>query len=268
MDPKQTSEQNDNIEDKLSEVAQNPVPGEVQQMPRKSRLSKSFQKKSRNTFILSVLGIIAILFLLFKYGLPLISDASFLFGKVTSTPDANEDEAKEKEFVPVPNLDSVPKATKTESVRVGGSSISGLTIEIYLNGRKTEEVKADESGDFETKVTLSEGENIIKARAVKNKTQSDFSDNQTISYIKEGPELSIDSPSDGSQIKGGSPIEVRGKSTPDTSVIVNDFQAIVTSTGEWSYFLTLKDGDNEIKVVSTDDAGNKTEKIIHVNYSQ
>lgn len=267
MDPKQTPEQSDNIEDKLSSAAQNPAPEQVQQMPRKSRLSKSFQKKSRNTFILSVLGILAILFLLFRYGLPLISDASFLFGRVTSTPETNE-KATEEEFAPVPDLDSLPKATKSEFVRVGGTSATGVTVEIYLNGKKSKEVKVDENGDFETKLTLSEGENIIKARAVKGETQSSFTENVTISFIKEGPELSIDSPSDGAQIKGGSPIEVKGKSDPDTNIIVNDFQAIANSLGEWSYMLTLKDGDNEIKVVSTDAAGNKTEKIIHVTYSQ
>ncbi len=237
-------------------------------MPKRSRLNKSFQRKSRNTFIFSVLGIIIILALLFKFGLPLISDASFLFGKITSSPDKKETMETEKEFVSAPDLDGLPKATKEKLLRIGGSSISGLTVYVYLNGSKEAEVKADENGDFETNIELTDGENIIKAKALKGASESEFSPSQTVSYKIKGPELSIDSPSDGAQISGANPIEVKGKSDPDSSVIVNDFQAILNNQNEWSYFLTLKGGDNEIKVVSTDGAGNSTEKIIHVNYSQ
>jgi len=241
---------------------------EIKPMPRKSRLNKSFQRKSRNTFIFSILGIIIILALLLKFGLPLISDASFLFGKVTSTQDKKSDQEVEEEFVPVPSLDGLPNATKEKSLKITGSSISGLTIQIYLNGSKETEVKADENGDFESIVDLTDGDNIIKIRAIKGTTESDFSPSQTVSYKIKGPELTIDSPSDSAQISGANPVEVKGKSDPDGSVIVNDFQAIINSKGEWSYMLTLKGGDNEIKVVSKDAAGNSTEKIIHVNYSQ
>lgn len=237
-------------------------------MPKRSRLNKSFQRKSRNTFIISILAIILILIALFKFGLPLISDASFLFGTVTNTSDKNSNEEVKEEFVPVPSLDGLPKATKEKFLRISGSSVSGLTIYIYLNGNKEVEAKADENGDFETKVELSDGDNIIKAKAVKGTTESDFSSSQTVAYKIKGPELTIDSPTDGSQISGPNPIEIKGKSDPDSSVIVNDFQAITNSSGQWSYRITLKGGDNEIKVVSTDAAGNTTEKIIHVNYAQ
>lgn len=268
MDPKTSSQENGNIE-KVEEPSSVSDQTQENSMPRKSRLSKSFQKKSRNTLILSVLAIAAILFLLFRYGLPLISDASFLFGRVTSTSESSEEEVKEEAFVPVPNLDSIPKATSGEFVRIGGTSLEGLTVAIYLNGKKVDDVIAGTNGDFETKVTLSDGENIIKAKAIKGNSESDFSENITISLIKEGPEISIDTPSDGAEIKGQNPVEVKGKSDPaDTNISVNDFQAIVNSSGEWSYFLTLKDGDNEIKVIATDPAGNETEKIIHVKYSQ
>jgi hypothetical protein len=86
--------------------------------------------------------------------------------------------------------------------------------------------------------------------------------------VKEGPKLSIDSPGDGSEVKGSNPIEVKGKTDPDVTVSVNDFQAVSGSDGSFSYFLTLKDGGNDIKVIAIDDAGNKTEKTIHVNYSR
>jgi len=236
-------------------------------MPKSSRLSRKASNKSKQTIILSILAIVGIIFLLFRYGLPIISDAVFLFGKVTSSPSENEEKVNE-EFVPIPRLNSLPKATKDESVKVTGRTISGLNIEIYLNGDLVDEVSSNESGGFESVVELTNGENLIKAKAKKNETTSDYSNTVSITVKKEGPELTIETPADGGQISGGNPIEVKGKTDPDSSVIVNEFKAIVNSRGEWSYFLTLNGGDNDIKVSSTDAAGNLTEKAIRVHYSQ
>lgn len=235
-------------------------------MPRNSRLSKKFQKKSRNTLILSILGIIAILFLMFRYGLPLISDASFLFGRVTSSPD-EQNQTKDEEFLAAPDLDTLPEATKEEMVIVAGTSLGGEKVEIYLNGSLEEEAIVKD-GTFEKEIKLTDGGNIIKAKALKGELKSEFSDTINISLIKEGPELSVDSPGDNSELKGANPIEVKGKTDPDVTVTVNDFQALSSSDGSYSYMLTLKEGGNEIKVVAVDAAGNKTEKTIRVNYSR
>lgn len=236
---------------------------------RRSRLSKKSQRKSTQTLVLSVLGIAAVLFLLFRYGIPLISDASFLFGRVTSTSKTNDSKQnKDNDYVPSPNLDSLPKATKEQGVKVTGTSLSGSKVQLYLNGNKDDEIDVDNDGSFEFDVQLSEGENIIKAKAIKGKNESEFSDSIAIVYKKEGADLNIDSPSDGAELSGVNPIEVRGKTDVDSTVLVNDFQAIIDEKGNWSYFLTLKNGDNEIKVVTIDLAGNKTEKTIKVKYSQ
>lgn len=235
---------------------------------RRSRLTKKYQKKSTQTLVLSVLGIAAILFLLFRYGIPLLSDASFLFGRVTSSPsDENKKEVNE-DFVPAPNLDSIPKATKDQNITITGTSQSGFTVKLYVNGNFEDESEVNADGSFEFETELSEGENIIKVKAMKEKKESEFSNSLITSYLKVGPELSIESPNENADLKGQNPVEVKGKTDPDVTVIVNDFQAVLGSDGSYSYFLTLKEGGNEIKVVATDLAGNKTEKIIHVNYSR
>lgn len=233
---------------------------------RKSRLSRKSQKKSTQTLVLSILGIAAVLFLLFRYGIPLISDASFLFGRITSNP-TTENKKTDENFVPTPQLDSIPKATKESNIKVTGTSLPELSIALFVNGNLEDELIADVEGSFEFEVTLSEGENIIKVKAIKEAQESEFSNTLTISYLKEGPELSIDAPSDNADLKGQNLIEVRGKTNPDVVVIVNDFQAVSASDGSYSYFLTLKDGENEIKIVAMDLAGNKTEKTIKINYS-
>lgn len=237
-------------------------------MARRSRLSKKYEAKSRNTLILSILGIAAILFLLFRYGIPLISDASFLFGRATSTPKADGNKKDEDKHVPSPNLDSLPKATKNQNINVTGTSLSGLKIVLYLNGSREDEKDVSEDGSFEFNIDLTDGENIIKAKTIRGTNESDFSNSRVVVYKKSGPELTIENPSDDAQISGSNPIEIKGKTDSDSNVLINDFQAIINSEGAYSYFLTLKGGDNEIKVIATDLAGNQTQKTIHVNYSQ
>ena len=237
-------------------------------MARRSRLSRNSIKKSQRNLILSVLGITAVLFLLLRYGIPLISDVSFFAGQAVP----NKEDVKKSEddkYVPSPSLDPIPSATKEKNIKITGTSLTGLTIALYLNGSKENEAEVTEDGTFEFDINLSEGENIIKAKAInKDKNESDLSDAVVINFKKSSPNLTIDSPHGGDNISGGSTITVSGKTDPDNTVLVNEFQAIIDSSGNYSYGLTLKGGDNEIKVVSRDPAGNETEKSIHVNYSQ
>lgn len=269
MKLKHQKNKSDNIENTSTpEVTKTPQEeiNVTEAMPRRSRLSKSSFRKSRNTMILSILGIIAILFLLLRYGIPLISDASFIVGRVTSSPDKKTITENDK-FLATPDLDLPEKATKEDHITISGTSLGGDKVKIYVNGSFDSEADINEDRSFEVRIKLSEGENIIKAKAIKDNEESEFSDSVIVSYIKKGPELSIDSPTDGSEIKNTNPIEIKGKSDPDTTITVNDFQAVSSSDGAYTYLLTLRDGGNDIKVIAIDLAGNKTEKSIHVNYS-
>lgn len=260
-------------ENEIPQASNSPIAGKESiisdDMPKNSRLSRKASTKSKQTIVLSILAIIGILFLLFRYGIPIISDASFLFGKVTGGGN-NEETIRTKDEAPVPSpdLDSLPKATKDPSVKVTGTSLSGLKVALYLNGSKEEEKDVSEDGSFEFNIELSEGDNIIRAKAIRDGKESENSNTLNVALKNEGPELTIDFPSENAELKGSNPFEVRGKTDPDVKVTVNDFQAVSSSGGSYSYLLTLKGGDNEIKVIATDLAGNKTEKTIRVKYSQ
>lgn len=237
---------------------------------KRSRLLKNTEKKSSRNLVLSILGIVLILFLLFRYGIPLISDASFLFGRITGrilgTPVDNQKSSEDENYVPSPEIDPLPKAVKDQEISISGTSLSGLSVILYLNGSREDETEVNEDGSFQFSVTLTDGENIIKAKAIKNNVESEFSNPVVVNYKKTGPQLTIDSPTDGQTVSDPNPFNVTGKTDEDAMVSVNDFQAII-SGDTWSYSLTLKDGENEIKVIATDFAGNKTEKIIKINYS-
>lgn len=237
-------------------------------MRRRSRLSRKYESKSKQNLILSILGIGLVLFILLRYGIPFLSDTSFFVGQLTNGNKTSVKKTEDSKFVSSPVLDPIPITTNSKTLKITGTALPDLTIELYLNGSKDNETKVDENGNFEFSIELSDGENIIKARSISGNSKSDFSDSQTINYKKSNPNLTIDTPHDGDNLSGGNQITVSGKSDPQDNVTVNDFLAISDSSGNWSYNLTLVNGTNEIKIVATDQAGNKTEKTIHVNYSQ
>ena len=219
--------------------------------------------------ILSILGIAAVLFLLFRYGIPLISDVSYMFGRATSSPSNNaKATTADQTYVAPPDLNPLPAATKDANVKLTGNSIIGEKIALYLNGVRNEEKEVARDGSFEFDISLSQGDNIIKAKAIKGTSESDFSDSIDITYKNSNPNLSIDNPHDGDNLSGGNVVTVSGKADPDDTVTVNSFQAIIDDQGNWSYGLTLASGGNDVSVVATDQAGNQTQKSIHVNYSQ
>jgi bacillopeptidase F len=85
--------------------------------------------------------------------------------------------------------------------------------------------------------------------------------------------LDVSSPSDGqgfnkNQVNTGNTINVAGKTDQGVSVTVNGFWAVVDDNNNFSYTLPLQNGDNQIKIVAVDLAGNKTEKDLKVNFSQ
>lgn len=228
-----------------------------------SRLSKNLERRSKRNLILSIIGIVVILFVLIRYGIPFLADFSFFVGQIPAKKDTVKN--TNNSFVSPPTLDPLPIATKNSKITVTGNALSNENVVLYLNGSKYEEKAVDDSGSFSFTVSLTEGDNILKAKAISGDTESDFSDSQTISYKKEPPKLEIDNPSDGQTVSDQN-LEVRGKTDAGSSVTVNGFVA-VTSGEDFSYTLQLKSGDNDITVDATDDAGNKTEKKIKVTYT-
>lgn len=235
-------------------------------MAKRSRLTKNSIKKSRQNLIISIIGIVLIIFLLLRYGIPLLSDLSFFAGSVVPNKSDVSETLKEDTYVPPPTLDPVPKAVREKEIKITGNSLPGLEVNLFINGSLENESLVGEDGIFEFIVKLSTGENLIKAKAVSGEFESEFSETLSTTFSNEGPEIKIESPKEGSTIHQN-PTNVTGSAEGADSVIINGFQAILSGSN-YLYSLTLKDGENEIKIEAIDDAGNKSEKIYKFNYSQ
>ncbi|HSW47880.1 MAG TPA: hypothetical protein VLG67_02255 [Candidatus Saccharimonadales bacterium] len=172
------------------------------------------------------------------------------------------------DYIAPPVLNPLPNATKNDKTAVSGfASSSNATIILYVNGELADKTrsKSDNSFTFEN-VSLNSGDNEIKAKTEENEDkQSDFSQSITITFLNKPPALDITFPHDGQSFKKDeSPIKISGKSDKGVKVTVNSFWAISQDDGSFYYQYNLKDGDNDLKFAATDDAGNKTEKELHI----
>ncbi|KKS21958.1 MAG: Subtilisin-like protein serine protease [Candidatus Roizmanbacteria bacterium GW2011_GWC2_41_7] len=126
------------------------------------------------------------------------------------------------------------------------------------------------NSSFSTDVPLYEGENSITIVALdENDTKSQPSEPIIVSYVADGPELIIDSPEENQEVRGNNGVvAVRGLTDSSADISVNGRWVLVKSDGSFTYEYRLSEGDNEIKIVAEDSAGNQSETTRHVRYSK
>lgn len=237
---------------------------------RRSRLNKNFEKRTRRTTILSIIGILIILFLLFRFGIDaLVNFSLFLSGSKNQTTTQNSNQIN---YITAPTLNPLVQATNSARIIISGQAVKNYQVLLYLNGSNIDQTVADDNGNFNFTENLTSGDNQIEAKAEYNNKQSAFSDTVDVVYKNSPPTLDISFPSDGqgfnkNQVNTNNTINVTGKTDAGVSVTVNGFWAVVDDSNNFSYTLPLQNGDNQLKIVAVDQAGNKTEKDLKVNFS-
>jgi len=238
---------------------------------RRSRLNKNFENRTRRTIILSIVGIVVILFVLFRFGIDfLVNFSVFISGAKNQQTTQNLNQIN---YVTAPTLNPLPQATNSAQLVISGQSVKDYQILLYLNGINVDQAVSDKNGIYIFNENLTNGDNQIKVKAEYNNRQSNFSNVIDVIYKNTPPTLDISSPSDGetfnkNQVGTGNTIVIAGKTDSNVSITVNGFWAVIDYNNNFSYNLTLQNGDNLIKVMAIDQAGNKSEKDLKVNYSQ
>lgn len=230
----------------------------------RSRLSRRMEQKTKKNLLLSVLGIILVTLLVFKFGIPLLINLSLF----TSGSDKEEAKVQDPSFIAPPILNSFPSATSSANIIISGVASKKQTIKLYINDELINTTNSGDDGRFSFQETIKPGESIIKAKAVVGENESELSNTITTAFKSAPPSLNINSPSDNQSFsKDQNFVEVKGTTDSDVKVTVNGFWAITDATGEFSYRLLLQNGENRIKISAIDLAGNKTDKEIKVTYN-
>ena len=229
-----------------------------------SRLTRKEKRRSlRRTFLFGFLTLILSLGLIFL-GVPLLIKMAIFIGNLRGsyTPVEIEDTLAPSP----PRLKPLPEATNSRQITIQGFAEAGSTVEIFLTGIKEEEVVAESDGSFLTSnLELTSGRNEIYAIAIdKEGNQSQPSGKLVVAYDDEPPELNITQPESAEVSTDEKEIEIQGETNEEVTIMINDRLVIVDVENKFSYSLGISEGENKIKIVATDKAGNETEKEITV----
>jgi len=237
-------------------------------MPRKlSLLARKEEKRNlRKAFLYGFLTILlgmAIFFL----GIPTLIKLAVFVGKINNSPTPTEQTDNISPSPPI--FEPTFEATNSASISLSGFAEGESTLKLFFNSEE-KEVIVDNDGQFVfNDLKLKEGQNRIYAISIdKAGNESTNSKRISVLYDNKPPELEINQPQDGETIiDDNNKIEVIGRTEGGASILINNHFVVIDSKGNFNYQISLNEGENEIKIISKDKAGNQTEKTIKVNYS-
>ena len=239
-------------------------------MNKQSRLEQVSNRRFERNILFILLGIIILVVVAFFYAIPLLINFSLFILNSKGNNDSGIS-TNSPLYIPPPILNPLPDATNNSSITVSGSAaMPKQKVELFLNDVRKQDVTSGDDKNFVFKnVTLNQGDNDIKAKAVNpDNKESDYSSDFHILFNNKPPDLQLNSPQDNQTYSGSNQIKVEGKSISGARITVNGYWAIVDNSGNFSYLLNLQKGENKIKVIAADDAGNQSTKEITVTLNQ
>lgn len=227
---------------------------------------KRRQKIYRKIFLAFFLIVIFFLFSLF-YGIPLLIKMSIFISEVNQKKSPIQKEITT--YITSPILEPLEKITNKSKITINGSASPGSNIEIFLNGSSVKKTITDKKGNFTTSISLTDGENKILAIAINESgNESKPSEVQYVLLKTKNPKLIIYSPEDNQIFQGedNKQITITGETNPENTLYLNDRLIIIQTDGSFAHNYELKEGENTLKFLAKDIAGNKSEKEIKVTW--
>ncbi len=206
-----------------------------------------------------ILGIVIIV-----WGVPFFVKVVGILGDLKSEKEAIVEE--DTIPPPVPRFSYIPEATNSATLPISGFTEPKVQVKIRFNNEEIS-TESDEEGNFLLKrLVLNTGVNTVLVWAEdQSGNQSETTKSFEILYDTQEPELKIETPSDKNYVEEQT-IDVKGETEPGARILVNEHVVVVDEEGRFSTRVTLKEGGNEITVVSQDKAGNETREKFTITY--
>lgn len=216
--------------------------------------------RSRFYILLSII----LVFVLIKWGFPLF--VRVIAGKGETVSRSSDD------IIPPqpPSLSALPEATNAGEINVEGFTEQGASLELMINDTLSKSDKAKDDGTFIFLASLSTGVNRVQVRATDEAGNASLSEVKLVTVDKEPVSLTISSPKDGTEYigKNSQSVEIQGKTNKtNTQVIANSSFIDVNRDGTFTHRLQLSPGENVIKIIASDKAGNQDEKTIKLIFT-
>lgn len=223
---------------------------------------KQSQNKSRSRFyiFLSVVFVIVMI----KWGIPLFMN--MVAGNGAQRVNIDND------IIPpqAPIISALPDATNSARIVIEGYTEAAASVELLLNDQVDKINVADQTGSFVFETSLISGQNRVQIRAKDSKGNESMSQVTLVSYDNKPIELTVSTPKDGSEYFGkiNQVIDIKGEvDKAGSQVLINNSFVQVDRSGAFIHRFMLSGGENMIKIVASDKAGNTAEKTLRLIYT-
>lgn len=234
-----------------------------------TRREKIQDRRTRKQAFVFIFASISLLVILAVFGIPAIAKIAQIVGGLKTENTSASILGNDKTPPGPPQMEFPLKFTNKKNINIIGRAEAGSILKLFNNDTKIKETAIDDGSKFSFDITLNEGPNEIYAKAVDLQgNESPKSTTHSVIYDNQAPKIEIIKPQNNDKFfADDKTIEVQGKTEKGSQVTVNDRIAIVQAEGNFSQKIALSEGENTIKIVSMDQAQNKTENEIKVTYA-
>ena len=224
---------------------------------------------NRNVKTAVWLGVLTIasIIILFIFGIPILGKFAGFVSDIGGS--KNPIRINDKTPPAPPFVNQLPEYTNQSEVSLTGTSEEGATIKLIFNGDEKETV-ADEDGNFNFSLKLVKDDNTFELTArdlagnISQKTKE-----YKIIFDDQKPEVTIESPQEGSKFYGSGQKEIliKGKTEAESNLTINGKFVSVGGEGNFEFRDSLGEGENKFNIKATDAAGNLTEMDLTVFFT-
>lgn len=233
-----------------------------------SRLQSHQQKKFMTRVIGLVILLCLVLYFIFTFGIRLLLNASVFIANLTSKKSTNQLTKIDDTYGSI-DIDSIPTATNSSRIILGGSVNNLSSLEFFLNSEKVKEISLNSSDLFSEEIgELKEGQNTIYIKgSLKGSKNTKQSREFTVIYKAEKPKLEVSEPAEKSKTSKRE-IKIKGSTDKEIFIKINELPIVVDAQGNFETTVQLKDGENVFTITALDIAGNVETKTISVMYQK
>jgi SUMO ligase MMS21 Smc5/6 complex component len=228
-------------------------------------MSRYLKHKTKKTLYLLAI-VIFLIIISFTLGFQIIIKGSVFIANLFNKSKTNE--IQTTQVLSDIQINEIPESTNSSKIKISGIVSSVDNIIIFLSNQEEKRINVNKS-NFETYIdNLKDGENKIYFVGESSKSKVRIKTEIYLVYlISEKPKIEISEPQDNSLTQRNE-IKISGKTNPNVDLKINNLPAVVSNNGEFSQYIKLNEGKNEIIIKVTDLAGSTEEKKLTVTYEK
>ncbi|MBD3250552.1 MAG: hypothetical protein GF381_03230 [Candidatus Pacebacteria bacterium] len=169
-----------------------------------------------------------------------------------------------------PVISSPVSATSSAKLKIKGYGEPESEVVFVINNDRQKIEEVDQDGQFESLVSLSEGQNTLSLYSIDRADNESIAKRYQILVDTQAPELVVDHPQDGAkfELEKNQVVEIRGLTESGAKVYINGRLSMANDEGVFAQRYRLSEGENKLEIRAVDQAGNQTTQELTVSFEE